>query len=125
MTAFRPWSKPCEEAVREACSRADIKYLIGYEQLDPDILCAIWRDIASASLVVADLTNLNPNAVLELGIAQALGRPTLVLSQTPNLPAHLPALAKVRMHNYANDAAGRRNLARLLERYLHEEAAVR
>jgi hypothetical protein len=125
VTAFRPWSKPCEEAVREACSRADIKYLIGYEQLDPDILRAIWRDIASASLVVADLTNLNPNAVLELGIAQALGRPTLVLSQTPNLPAHLPALAKVRMHNYANDAAGRRNLARLLERYLHEEAAVR
>jgi len=124
VTAFRRWSKPCEEAVREACSRAGIKYLIGYEQLDPDILGAIWRDIASASFVVADLTNLNPNAVLELGIAHALGRPTLVLSQTPNLPAHLPALAKVRTHAYATDSAGRLDLSGLLDRYLREDPAV-
>jgi hypothetical protein len=124
VTAFRPWSKPCEEVVREACSGAGIKYVIGYEQLDPDILAAIWRDIAGASFVVADLTSLNPNAVLELSIAHALGRPTLVLTQTPNLPAHLPALAKVRTHNYATDAAGRLNLARLVERYLRGDPAI-
>ena len=124
VTAFRPWSKPCEEAVREACARAGIKYVIGYEQLDADILRAIWRDIAAASFVVADLTSLNPNAVLELGIAHALGRPTLVLTQTPNLPAHLQALAKVRTHSYATDAVGRLNLARLLERYLSEDPAI-
>jgi hypothetical protein len=124
VTAFRPWSKPCEEVVHEACSRAGIKYLIGYEQLDPDILGAIWRDIAGASFVVADLTSLNPNAVLELSIAHALGRPTLVLTQTPNLPAHLQALAKVRTHSYATDAVGRLNLARLLERYLSEDPAI-
>jgi hypothetical protein len=124
VTAFRPWSKPCEEAVREACSRTGIKYLIGYEQLDPDILRAIWRDIAGASFVVADLTSLNPNAVLELGIAHALGRSTLVLTQTPNLPAHLQALAKVRTHSYATDAVGRPNLAQLLDRYLREDPAI-
>ena len=124
ITAFRPWSKPCEEVVREACSQAGIKYLIGYEQLDPDILRAIWRDIAGASFVVADLTSLNPNAVLELGIAHALGRPTLVLSQTPNLPAHLPALAKVRTHSYATDAVGRLNLSRLLDRYLRDDPEI-
>jgi hypothetical protein len=123
VTAFRPWSAPCEEALRAACLRAGIKYQIGYEQLDADILGAIWRDLASASFVVADLTNLNPNAVLELGIAHALGRPTLVLSQTPNLPAHLPALAKMRTHSYASDAAGRRDLAALLDRYLREDPA--
>ena len=124
VTAFRPWSKPCEEAVRDACSRAGVRYLIGYEQLDPDILGAIWRDIAGASLVVADLTSLNPNAVLELGIAHALGRPTLILTQTPNLPAHLPALAKVRTHSYTTDAAGKLSLPRLLERYLHNDPAI-
>ena len=74
--------------------------------------------------MVADLTSLNPNAVLELGIAHALGRPTLVLTQTPNLPAHLQALAKVRTHSYATDAVGRLNLARLLERYLSEDPAI-
>ena len=59
--------------------------MIGYERLDPDILGAIWRDIGSASFVVADITNLNPNAALELAIAQAMGRPTLVLSRMANV----------------------------------------
>ena len=124
VTAFRLWSKSCEQAVREACSRAGVTYHIGYEHLDPDILRAIWRDIAGASFVAADLTSLNPNAVLELGIAHALGRPTLVLTQTPDLPTHLQALAKVRTHTYATDAAGGRDLARLLERFLREDPVI-
>ncbi|HEV3409045.1 MAG TPA: hypothetical protein VG095_02030, partial [Chthoniobacterales bacterium] len=33
VTAFRPWSKPCEEIVREASARAGLHYLIGYERL--------------------------------------------------------------------------------------------
>jgi hypothetical protein len=118
VTAFRPWSKPCEEMVRDACSRAGMKYLIGYERLDPDILRAIWRDIAGASFVVVDLTSLNPNAALELGIAQALGRPTLVITQTPNLAAYFQPLAKVRTYLYATSAAGKLDLAGLLDRYL-------
>ena len=118
VTAFRSWSKACQEVVRTCCVSADLEYRIGYEHLDPDILHAIWRDIACSSFVVADLTNLNPNAALELAIAQALGRPTLVLSQTPDLSVHLPALAKVRVHTYASDAAGRRDLSKLVDRFL-------
>ena len=117
VTAFRPWSKPCEEVVRAACGDT-VEYRIGYEQLDPDVLHAIWADIAGASYVVADLTNLNSNAVLELAIAQAIGRPTLVVTQTPNLPSYLPALAKVRVHTYTTDAAGRRVLTTLVRRFL-------
>lgn len=121
VTAFRPWSKPCEKAVRQACSRAGMTYLIGYERLDPDILRAIWCDIAGASFVVADLTSLNPNVALELGIAQALGRPTLVLTQTPNLAAHFQPLTKVRTHSYATNAEGKLDLARLLDGHLQSE----
>src|SRR5262245_3073249 len=116
VTAFRPWSEACEESVRDACTRAGLEYRIGYERLDPDILRAIWQDIAGASLIVADLTNLNPNAALELAIAQALGRPTIVLSQTPDVPMHLPALAKVRVHSYTGTASGRKELSQLVER---------
>lgn len=115
VTAFRPWSKPCEESVRDACTQAGLEYRIGYEHLDPDILRAIWQDIAGASFVVADLTNLNPNAALELAIAQALGRPTLVLSQTPDVPMHLSALAKVRVHSYTGTASGRKALSQLVQ----------
>jgi hypothetical protein len=100
VTAFRPWSEACQRVVQEACGDT-IERRIGYERFDPDIIRSIWNDIATASYVVADLTHLNPNAVLELAIAQALGRPTLVLSQTPNLHEYLPPLAKIRIHTTA------------------------
>lgn len=103
--------------MQEACGDA-IERRIGYERFDPDIIRSIWNDIATASYVVADLTHLNPNATLELAIAQALGRPTLVVSQTPNLHEYLPPLAKVRIHTYTTDAAGLRTLRAVVDRFV-------
>jgi hypothetical protein len=117
VTAFRPWSEACQRVVRDACGDA-LERRIGYEQFDPDIIRNIWNDLATASYVVADLTHLNPNAALELAIAQALGRPTLVVSQTPNLHAYLPPLAKVRIHTYTTDAAGLRGLRAAVDRLI-------
>jgi hypothetical protein len=117
VSAFRPWSEPCQRVVRDACGDA-IERRIGYERFDPDIIRSIWNDIATASYVVADLTHLNPNAVLELAMAQALGRPTLVVSQTPNLHEYLPALAKIRIHTYTTDGAGLRGLRAAIDRFI-------
>jgi hypothetical protein len=117
VTAFRPWSEACHRVVRDACGDT-IERRIGYEQFDPDIIRSIWNDIATASYVVADLTHLNPNAALELAIAQALGRPTLVVSQTSNLHEYLPPLAKVRIHTYTADRAGLRALRAAVDRFV-------
>lgn len=119
VTAFRPWSRPCEESLRRICGDA-IDYRIGYEHLDPDIMGAIWRDLASAAYVVADVTLLNPNVALELGVAHALGRPTLVVTRTPGLGKHMPALAKVRTHAYDATDAGLRELGDLVRRFIAE-----
>jgi hypothetical protein len=119
VTAFRAWSQACEQEVRAACARAGWRYAIGYERLDPNIMAAIWRDVAQAALVVADVTALNPNAVLELGLAHGLGRPLVVLSRQPDTPSWLPALAKVRVHVYEADSkSGRAELAALLDDHL-------
>lgn len=64
------------------------------------------------------LTHPNPNAALELAIAQTLGRVTLVVSQTPNLHEYLPPLAKVRIHTYTTDAAGLRGLRAAVDRFI-------
>ena len=117
VTAFRQWSNACQEVLREVCGES-VDYRIGYDHLDPDILRAIWNDLCRASFVVADLTHLNPNAVMELGMAQALGRPTLIVTQTPDVPAYLPALQKVRIHTYRTDGKGRDDLAELARRFL-------
>ena len=118
VTGFRDWSRPCEKALRSVCGDAGVDYRIGYEHLDPDILGAIWDDLAGATWVVADVTLLNPNAVLELGIAHALGKPTLVISQTQHVTRHLPALAKVRSVSYSTDAAGLAALADRVRRFV-------
>lgn len=46
-----------------------------------NILSDIVQAIASSDLIVADLTGANPNVFYELGIAHALNRPTIMLTQ--------------------------------------------
>jgi nucleoside 2-deoxyribosyltransferase len=62
---------------------------VGYEVARADTLLTqqnILRDviagIAGASLVVADLTTLNPNVMYELGIAHGLQIPTVLIAQS-------------------------------------------
>ena len=62
---------------------------IGYEVIRADslvnqhnILKDIVRHIAFANIVVADLTAINPNVFYELGIAHALQKPTILLTQS-------------------------------------------
>ena len=107
-----------QQAVREACARAGVHYRIGHEDLDPAILRAVWAGLAQASFVLADLTTLNPNAVLELAIAQAMGKPTLIVSRHADTAQALPALAKLRIQTYDVDAAGLQALGRLLDRFM-------
>ena len=61
---------------------------VGYEVLRADnvrsqenILRNIVGNIASADIVVADLTGSNPNVYYELGIAHGLRRPVVLLTQ--------------------------------------------
>ena len=55
------------------CERADLSAFTG------DVLDWIRRRIKSASLVVADLTDANPNVYLEVGYAWGCGVPTVLL----------------------------------------------
>jgi hypothetical protein len=116
VTAFREWTRAAQEETQQACKRHDIEYAIGYDRLNPDVLGSIWIDLCESSFVVADITNLNPNAVLELAIAQALGRKTLIVTQNSAPHGYLPAIEKVRTHRYDPDQPS--ELAKLLDAFL-------
>ncbi len=60
------------------CERADQSSFTG------DILEWIKRRISSSSLLVADLTNANPNVYLEVGYAWGCGVPTVFLVKNPD-----------------------------------------
>lgn len=61
-----------------------------------DIMNQVWRDIRRSEVVVADLTGENPNVFYEMGLAHALGKPTILIKQqdTPHVPFDL------RSHKY-------------------------
>lgn len=57
------------------CTRADMLTTTG--QITDDI----WNSIVDARVLVADLTGNNPNVFYETGVAHALGKPVILLTQ--------------------------------------------
>jgi hypothetical protein len=43
---------------------------------------SVWESISKASIIIADLTNRNPNVFYELGIAHTLGKPVIMITQS-------------------------------------------
>jgi hypothetical protein len=72
------WKYGIEKPVHEAglnCERMDEMHFVG------DIVERMKSLIQRAELVVADISDENPNVFLELGYAWGVGRPTLLLAQ--------------------------------------------
>ncbi len=71
-----------------------------------NILKDIVRGIAESHLVVADLTDSNPNVYYELGLAHALCRPVLLLTQDINeLPFDLRSYRVIAYKTHFSDVA--------------------
>ena len=119
VTAFGPpWAAETMQLVSAACPPG-MTYVRGDQVLTPDIIRSIWDEICQASHLVVDLTGLNANALLELGMAHTLGRSVLLLTQDPSRQAYPPMLAKQRLHRYSlDDSASRQALSDLLRRFL-------
>jgi len=79
-----------------------------------EIIASIWEELCRATHISADLSGLNPNVCLEVGIAHALGRPTLLIGQAGTamrLDAELPGLAKWRCREYGTRLSRQFNAA--------------
>jgi hypothetical protein len=105
----QPWSsqvftdlfKPAIEAANFVVSRGDTIVRVG------DLGTNVWRSITQAGIVVGDVTVPNPNVYYELGLADALGKPTFLFKQVGSaLPADVNG---VHFYEYALDdlASGR------------------
>ncbi len=99
VTAFegsdRPWPKWTKEIVQSECLQG-ITYKRGDQSEERDIIRAIWHDICRAWYVVADISDLNPNAVMELGMAHVLGRKVLLITKDSNMSSYPDTIAKER-----------------------------
>jgi hypothetical protein len=98
VTAFRDWTALPAAAIDAACTARGVEYIRGDEAAETDIIRSIWDELCRATYVVADLTEANVNAALELGIAHTLGKPAFIMTQQRT--KYFPSIAKLRMLRY-------------------------
>lgn len=86
-TYYEDIYKPAVEAAGMSACRADDLYR------PSSIVNDIWSFVTGARVLIADLTGKNPNVLYELGLAHAIGKPVILLTQDINdVPFDLRAL---------------------------------
>src|SRR5262245_38374515 len=101
MPFHHEWSNSVRDQVRKACDAAGVAYRRGDETGEMKIVHSIWEEICRATHVVVDLTGLNTNVCLELALAQALGRKTLLVARDSWTVENLfPEISKLQVRQY-------------------------
>jgi hypothetical protein len=102
--------KPVVERFGLTCIRADDLY--GSKAIIEDI----WRLVNEAKIIIADVTGKNPNVFYEIGLAHAVGKEVIIISQTiEDVPFDLRHL---RCFIYQDTVAGFRRLESQLQQAL-------
>jgi hypothetical protein len=103
---------PVEERTALTCRRADD--ISG----STDIMRDVWESIVRAEVVIADLTNKNPNVFYELGLCHAIGKKVVLVAQdTGDIPFDLRG---VRTIIYEDSVSGYERLSREVLKYILE-----
>jgi len=68
--------------IREVCGKLNLNCIRGDEEYIPnEIFPEMIKQIIKSRLIIANITGRNPNVMYELGVAHALGKPTIVIAQ--------------------------------------------
>ncbi len=85
--SYAPQFDPVKLAVKEAATLAHFECEVtGDLDTAGDIMDQVWQGIRGADAVVADITGKNPNVFYEIGLAHALGKEVILISQDPEAP---------------------------------------
>ena len=69
--------------IQTAASQSNFVVEVSRNSEKPGLITnQIWNEIRKAEVVVADITDENPNVFYELGLAHALGKEVIMLSQS-------------------------------------------
>lgn len=121
LTPFADEEEATYQAIKEVCDRTGFTCMRGDEQyVSGDLLRHIVRLIARARVVIANVGTRNPNVFYELGIAQAIGKQTILVSRTiEELPFDLRSQQIVLFHEPQQLST---RLAESLVRTIHASA---
>ncbi len=110
---------PVREALDLISGRLNIEiFQADYFNVEEQIVPQIIETIKKSDVVVADISNENPNIYYEVGIAHSMGKPVILVSQTNNFNRF--SLLSYRFYNYDIDPKGIKNLSFRLEQILND-----
>lgn len=81
--AYKPrWSRAVETVIETAAEQSNFLANVSRNSEKPGLITSqIWNEIRRAEVVVAEISDENPNVFYELGFAHALGKEVILLSQ--------------------------------------------
>ena len=117
LTPFNPMYDESYRAIKQSIGEAGFQAVRGDETNAPgNILSHIMELMVSAKLVIANITGRNPNVFYELGIAHAMGKPVLIISEaTEDIPFDIQS---TRIMTYHDDEDLAKNLKNWLPQVL-------
>jgi hypothetical protein len=113
------WSDRVKKIVSRVCEKYDVLYRRGDLTDESRIILAIWTEICRASHVIVDITDLNVNVCLELGLAHALGRRTLLLHRSDAPFRPFPEISKLHVDLYDE-----KNLGSIVEGFIRSSNPI-
>lgn len=82
LTPFVEYEKDTFNAIQNACQNLGLNCIRGDEEyIKSNIFAFILEKILESRIVIANINGRNPNVFYELGIAQAIGKPTFIVSK--------------------------------------------
>lgn len=104
LTPFHSEFNDVYDVIKSVCEKADIRCIRGDEQnFKGDIFSHVLKSIVQAKVVVANLGGRNPNVLYELGLAHALDKTTILVSQLlDDLPVDIKSKRIVTYKNFAD-----------------------
>jgi len=115
MPYLQDWSNAVEAILQEACEAAGLEFEIAKAMDGRFIPHDIWQGITGADFIVADVTGGNANVAYEVGLADAIGKEVILLSQESKVPFDFSGQ---RLIIYDNSLAGSLSLKSQLKKRL-------
>lgn len=94
------WADRVTDAANRVCEKSGVRYVRGDMVPEPDVIRSIWEELARAAYVLVDLTGLNANVALELGIAHTMGKKLLMVGQGDPGRCVFGSISKLRVGKY-------------------------
>jgi hypothetical protein len=110
------WSDRIWKIIHEECGKQSFQAVRADELDGHKIMEDIWMSILQARVLIADITNRNPNVFYELGIGHTIGKRIILLTQNiKDMPFDLTGY---RVVEYADNVDGCERLVKGLQKAL-------